>query len=286
MLQDVQRTFIENQLNQKISNATPLSGGDINDVYKIETNEETIVVKINDLIRFPEMLEKEFRALRYLKNASKANYPQPISHFSDNASQYLAMEYIPEGSNSTSGQRILGLHLADQHKCSNESFGWKEDNYIGSLPQPNSFKSDWSDYYAENRILYQIKMAFDNGIISKEVLNKVERFCAKIEELFPKESPALLHGDLWGGNYLIDQNEQPLFYDPAVYYGHREIDIAMTRLFGGFSQAFYESYNTAFPLEKGWENRIQYGQLYPNLVHLNLFGVGYLSSVMDVVGRF
>jgi protein-ribulosamine 3-kinase len=286
MLQPSQRTFIENQLNQKISNATALSGGDINDVYQVETDKENIVVKINDLKRFPEMLEKEFRALAFLKSANKAIYPRPIAHFSDDESQYLAMEYVAQGSNSSKGQKLLGQYLADQHRCSNESFGWEEDNYIGSLPQINTTKSNWSDFYAENRILYQIKTAFDNGIINKEVLNKVERFCAKIEEIFPTELPALLHGDLWGGNYFIDQNHQPLFYDPAVYYGHREIDIAMTRLFGGFSTEFYESYNESFPLEKGWENRIQYGQLYPNLVHLNLFGVGYLSSVVDVVGRF
>ncbi|PHR48862.1 MAG: fructosamine kinase [Fluviicola sp.] len=286
MLQDAQRTFIENQINQKIINATSLSGGDINDVFKVETDEETLVIKINDLKRFPEMLEKEFRALDFLKSVSKAIYPSPIAHFSDDESQYLVMEYIAEGSNSSNGQKLLGQHLADQHRCSNKSFGWEENNYIGSLPQINTNKSNWYDFYAENRILYQIKIAFDSGIINKEVLNKVERFCAKIEGLFPKESPALLHGDLWGGNYFIDQNDQPLFYDPAVYYGHREIDIAMTRLFGGFSTEFYESYNESFPLEKGWENRIQYGQLYPNLVHLNLFGVGYLSSVVDVVGRF
>lgn len=286
MLQDVQRTFIENQLNQEIINATSLSGGDINDVFKIETDNETLVIKINDLKRFPEMLEKEFRALEFLQDASKAKYPNPIAHFSDEKSQYLAMKFVEEGSNSSKGQRLLGEHLADQHKCSNESFGWEEDNYIGSLPQPNSFKSTWGDFYAENRILYQAKLAFDSGIINKEVLKKAERFCTKIEELFPKESPALLHGDLWGGNYFIDKEGQPLFYDPAVYYGHREIDIAMTRLFGGFPPEFYESYNESFPLEKGWENRIQYGQLYPNLVHLNLFGVGYLGSVLEVVGRF
>lgn len=286
MLQDAQRTFIENQLNQEIINATSLSGGDINNVFKIETDKENIVVKINDRNRFPEMLEKEYRALSFFKDASKAIYPNPIAHFSDEKSQYLTMQFIEEGSNSSKGQKLLGKHLADQHKCTHESFGWEEDNYIGSLPQPNSFQSNWSDFYAENRILYQTKMAFDSRIINKDVLTKVERFCLKIEELFQDESPALLHGDLWGGNYFIDQNEQPLFYDPAVYFGHREIDIAMTRLFGGFSSEFYESYNEAFPLEKGWESRIQYGQLYPNLVHLNLFGVGYLSAVVDVVGRF
>lgn len=286
MLQDAQRTFIENQLNQEIINATPLSGGDINDVFKIETNKENIVLKINDRNRFPKMLVKEFRALEFLKSASKAEYPKPIAHFSDETSQYLAMEYIEEGSNSNKGQKLLGQLLADQHKCTNESFGWEEDNYIGSLPQPNSFKSTWSDFYAENRILFQTKLAFDKGIIKKDALVKVERFCSKIDEIFPNEPPALLHGDLWGGNYFIDKEEQPLFYDPAVYFGHREIDIAMTRLFGGFSPEFYESYNQSFPLEKGWENRVEYGQLYPNLVHLNLFGVGYLGSVVDVVGRF
>lgn len=286
MLQDAQRTFIENQLSQEIINATPLSGGDINNVFKIETNKENIVLKINDRNRFPKMLEKEFRALEFLKDASKAKYPSPIAHFSDETSQYLAMKFVEEDSNSSKGQKLLGEHLADQHKCTHESFGWEEDNYIGSLPQPNSFKSTWSDFYAENLILFQTELAFDKGIIKKDVLAKVERFCSKIDEIFPNESPALLHGDLWGGNYFIDTEEQPLLYDPAVYYGHREIDIAMTRLFGGFSVEFYENYNQLFPLEKGWESRIQYGQLYPNLVHLNLFGVGYLGSVLDVVGRF
>lgn len=263
-----------------------LTGGDINDVFLIEIKDERIVVKRNEQQRFPEMLEKEFRALAFLGDTSPVRYPKVIKNFVAEGFQYLLLEYIEPANNSVKGQEKLGRLLAQQHTVSNDLFGWDEDNYIGSLSQPNHKMSSWSDFYAEQRLLFQTKMAYDRGIVDRSFVTKMDRFCSKLTGLFPKEKPSLLHGDLWGGNYFIGKNDVPVLYDPAVYFGHREIDIAMTRLFGGFSSEFYQSYNQENALESGWEERIVLGQLYPNMVHLNLFGTAYLGAVTSVIDRF
>lgn len=286
MLDSTQKEFLENQLKSSIKNSKPLYGGDINDVYLIETENQSLVLKTNAKTLFPKMLEKEYCALEFLNSKSPIHYPKPIAHFTDEKNQYLLMEYIEPGANTKKGEINLGRELALQHQISNETFGWKEDNFIGSLPQINTKTNDWSNFYAEHRLLFQTKMAFDNGIIQSSAVKQMERFCNHLPEIFPKEKPSLLHGDLWSGNYFIDKTNQPILYDPAVYFGHREIDIAMTRLFGGFSEDFYLSYNETNVLENDWQKRIPFGQLYPNLVHLNLFGGGYLSSISNVIKHF
>lgn len=263
-----------------------LTGGDINEVFLIESGDERIVVKKNREKTFPGMLEKEFRALKFLANNTTIHYPEPMLFFIAEGFQYLLLEYIKPGKNTERGQALMGRQLAKQHAISDELFGWDEANYIGSLPQPNRQMEDWSSFYAENRLLFQTKMAYDNGVIDSYFTTKMERFCGKLPGLFPEERPALLHGDLWGGNYFIGENNHPVLYDPAVYFGHREMDIAMTRLFGGFSPSFYLSYNEEKPLESGWEERLSFGQLYPNLVHLNLFGQAYMGAVKQVIDRF
>lgn len=262
------------------------SGGDINEVFLIRNGNERWVVKKNEKDKFPEMLAKEFRALEYFVENSPVTYPRPLKEFTHGDQQYLVIEYFEEGENTPDGQKRLGAQLAQQHAVSSDQYGWREDNYIGSLPQSNKNTNSWSDFYANNRLLAQTKQAFDAGVVGKQFVSQMERFCARIDEIFPEEKPALLHGDLWGGNCFIQSNGDPLLYDPAVYFGHREIDIAMTRLFGGFSAEFYESYNESNPLVSGWEDRISYGQLYPNMVHLNLFGPAYLGAVTSIIGRF
>lgn len=274
------------QFDQRPAFVQRFSGGDINEVFLISNGNERWVIKKNEKDKFPEMLAKEFRALEYLVENAPITYPRPLKEFTHGNQQYLIIEYFEEGNNSLIGQQKLGAKLARQHAVSSDHYGWSEDNYIGSLPQSNKQADDWSDFYANNRLLVQTKLAFDRGVVGKSFVSQMERFCAKIDDVFPEEKPALLHGDLWGGNYFIQPNDEPLLYDPAVYFGHREIDIAMTRLFGGFSTEFYESYNETNPLENGWEDRIPYGQLYPNMVHLNLFGPAYLGAVSSVIGRF
>lgn len=266
-----------------------LAGGDINQVYLLSTANEKWVVKVNDRKRFPDMLAKEKRALDYFIRSKLAlNYAQPLLAGEFDNDQFLVLIYMASSINKLdkAGQERLGKGLAEQHQITSTQFGWEEDNYIGSLEQPNSWRPNWAAFYAENRILFQTKLAYDNGLLTRIEVNKLERFCAVLSEIFPIEKPALLHGDLWGGNYFLNNEQQPFLFDPAVYFGHREMDIGMTQLFGGFSSTFIASYCFHFPLESGWEERIPFTQLYPNMVHLNLFGRAYWNAVNATVSKF
>lgn len=281
---------IENKLDTEIdtTKTNPLSGGDINDVYKIvDKNAIAFVVKVNLKSQFPKMLSIEKKSLEYFRSKNlDLNYAEPVEVGETEKHQFLVLKFVQEVRGDDKSQIKLGSGLATQHKVTNDSFGWETDNYIGSLPQKNNKKSSWQEFYAENRLFFQFKLAFDAGLVDKQLMRSLENFCSNIHDIYPKESPALLHGDLWGGNYFIDTEGNPFLYDPAIYYGHREIDIAMTQLFGGFSSEFMESYNATYPLEIGWRERIPFGQLYPNLVHVNLFGGMYLGAVKSALRGF
>lgn len=263
-----------------------LHGGDINKVYLIQAESKFWVVKQNNASNFPFMLEKEAKALQYFQQIEGLRYPKPKTHFTKDNQQFLVMEYIEEGENNTEGQCHLGARLAQQHQHSEDSFGWEEDNYIGSLVQVNTPKDRWIDFFIENRLNNQIKIAFDQGLLNSHDTRQFEKMYQRLDEIIPQEKPALLHGDLWSGNYFITVDKEAIAYDPAIYFGHREMDIAMTKLFGGFSNSFYASYQDNFPLEKEWELRIPIFQLYPNLVHLNLFGGSYLQSIQSVIQQY
>lgn len=281
---------IENKLNVELDTAKtkPLSGGDINDVYKVvDINGREFVVKVNLKNQFPKMLSIEKSSLEYFRSKNlELNYTEPVEVGETEKHQFLVLKFVQEGGNSIDSQIKLGSGLANQHKVTNDYFGWRTDNYIGSLPQKNDQKNSWQEFYSENRLFFQFKLAFDKGLVDKKLMKSLENFCSNIENIYPKEDPALLHGDLWGGNYFIDTNGDPFLYDPAIYYGHREIDIAMTQLFGGFSSEFLDSYNSTYPLENGWKERILFGQLYPNLVHVNLFGGMYVGAVKSALRGF
>ena len=179
----------------------------------------------------------------------------------------------------------FGIRLARLHECTADFFGLSYDNYIGLIPQSNRIHTSWSDFYVLERILPLIRLARDKDLLGKKDISHAERFCAETGSLFPEEPPALLHGDLWSGNFICGEKGVVLF-DPAVYFGHREMDIAMTMLFGGFSPSFYESYHTHRPMAPGWRSRLPYGQLYYLLIHLIMFGRGYYSSVASILHRF
>lgn len=262
-----------------------LHGGDINAVFLISADDQNWVVKRNKSKKFPEMLAKEFRAMHYLGKTSPLRHPKMLHHFSTESQQFLVMEYIEEAGNTKKGQENLGKGLAQQHLISKDDFGWQEDNYIGSLVQVNNKSKDWNSFFAEHRLLHQSQQVYDKGLFSRADVQKMERLCNRLDDIIPVEKPALLHGDLWGGNYFISNNDEPILYDPAVYFGHREMDMAMTHLFGGFSEVFYRSYQVENPLEQSWESRIGLFQLYPNLVHLNLFGRAYLNSIQRVIEK-
>ncbi|MEN8137148.1 MAG: fructosamine kinase family protein [Bacteroidota bacterium] len=276
---------LEQNLSEHIIRITPLSGGDINDAYKIETTDNVYALKVNNKSAFPGMFEKEKRGLEAISK-SGARVPEVILTYIDAEYQYLLMEFIEEGFSNMDFWEKFAIGLARIHKTAGTQFGLDYDNYIGSLHQDNSQKSTWESFFIENRLIPLVKSAFNYGTLQKKHLQYFENFYKKVSEIVPQEKASLLHGDLWGGNLMKGKGSTPVFIDPAIYYGHREMDIAMTQMFGGFNNNYFGYYNEVFPMAPGWEGRIEIHNLYPNLVHLNLFGSGYLKSIENVINRF
>ena len=263
-----------------------VGGGDINAAYKLETNYYPLFVKMDSASRYPEMFVKEASGLRLLAQANCIRTPKVILEGEHLDKSFLILEYLESKRPQNDFWFKLGSGLAKLHMNTSDQFGLDDSNYIGSLRQFNDFKDDWLSFFIEERLLRQIKLAKDSNSIDNTVLSAFERLFKVLNEIIPEEPVALLHGDLWSGNYMVDEVGDPVLIDPAVYYGHREMDLAMTCLFGGFSSDFYKFYNETYPLEKGWESRMDICNLYPLLVHLNLFGSSYLHQVNSILRRF
>lgn len=273
------------QRGEKLKSISPLSGGNINDVYLVQTFGEKRVIKLNSKNKFPEMFSEEQKGLGELKNANAIGIPESLESGNFEDKSFLILEYVESGHKTPIFWENFGIQLNKLHQVSNEAFGFSSNNYIGSLSQSNQYHSNWSEFYALERLEPQLKSAIDKGYL-KGFTSKFENLYTKLENLFPIESPCLIHGDLWSGNFIASNNDSPYLIDPAVYYGHREMDIGMSMLFGGFDKHFYECYNAENPLENKWQERVPLTQLYPLLVHVNLFGEGYVSSVKSVIDKF
>jgi len=230
----------------------------------------------------------EANGLRELAKADALRTPTVISVGSD----YLLTEYITSGAVSHASHVELGCGLAKLHRFRSASFGFYEDNYIGANPQLNipdeSERNDWIAFYFNKRLLYQYKLAERNGYVSAALKTGFKRLEGEIGDLLKDsiEPPTLLHGDLWSGNYLFDEEREPVLIDPAVYYGHREADLAMTKVFGGFSPLFYTAYRQEYPLPEGWERREGIYKLYHILNHLNIFGRNYLAEAEFIISGY
>ncbi len=263
-----------------------IGGGDINAACKLTSGLETYFIKYNDAFKYPAMFMVEAMGLNVLKAANELYIPEVIGYGEADKDAFLILEYINQGVKIDNFWHDFGHRLALLHTHTSEYFGLDNDNYIGSLHQSNNKQITWSNFFVEERLLPQIKLARNKGEIRKLTVDRLENFFKYIEELFPKEKPSLVHGDLWNGNYMIAPDGTAALIDPAVYYGHREMDIAMTQLFGGFPKEFYEGYNERYPMEKDWRKRMDYYNLYPLMVHVNLFGGGYLHSVENIINKF
>ena len=279
-------------LSQKLSkpvtiqSVNAVGGGSINDAYRIETSSGTFFVKKNVASLYPQMFEKEAKGLEILQAANEIEVPEVVALGSQSDVSFLVLNFIRSTPMQSGFWEDFGNRLAALHKHTQNDFGLNHDNYIGSLKQSNRFHDNWPDFFREERLEAQVKLARDKGRMGRETVVAFERFYLKIEELFPEESPALLHGDLWSGNFMVNEKGWVVLIDPAVYYGHREMDLAMSQLFGGFSAEFYEAYHHTFPLVQGWQERMDYCNLYPLMVHVNLFGGSYLESVKRILARF
>ncbi len=262
--------------------ARPLSGGDINEVFLLKSTSQNYVVKINNADRFPGMFKVEAKGLQLLNLTCSFKIPQVIAYGTIENSSYLLLEYIPTGSPSQSFWDVFGENLVKLHKTTQQNFGLDHNNYIGSLVQYNTSESSASEFYINQRLAPQFKLAHDQGY----QFSGLDAFFRNITEIIPNESPSLVHGDLWSGNYLVSAQGEPVLIDPAVAFAPREMDLAMMRLFGGFSNEVFLIYNQLFPLPQDWEKRIPLWQLYYILVHLNLFGSGYLSQTKSIISQF
>ncbi len=267
-----------------ILKASSLSGGCINHVHRLQTSIGDFCIKYNLRDRFPEMFTSEADGLSLLNSAGEIHVPGVCCTGYAGSFAYILLEYIDQGRKSSLFMHDFGRSLARLHRHTAGYFGHELDNYMGSLPQSNKKHTTWNSFFVEERLKKQVSLA--DVYFSSSDVAAFERLYARLGELLPVEPPALLHGDLWGGNYMVAPDGKACLIDPAVYYGHREVDIAMTALFGGFDESFYASYQQEYPLEKGWQERLDIFKLYPLLIHLNLFGSGYLESILSIIRRF
>lgn len=283
--------FIQSVLTKHISSSikligtTSVSGGCINNAYKVLTDQGSFFLKWNNA-SLSEMFFSEAKGLTILHDLSTVSVPQPLGKGIFGSKSYLLTEWIAQGSQSAEFWKNFGVHLAEQHRKSHLKFGLDHDNFIGSLHQSNTQHANWVDFFMQERLLPQLKLASSNDLISDTIRHQFDNFFLRLHQLIPKEAPALLHGDLWSGNFMTGSSGEAVIFDPAVYYGHRETEIAFTQLFGGFSADFYHYYNEAFPLESGFDDRVNIHNLYPLLVHVNLFGTSYLSGIIQTLNRF
>jgi len=273
-------------LNLEIIKSQSVSGGSINRAAKIATNLGDLFLKWNTNAP-DDFFEKEADGLIRLSTARTAlRIPDVISSGKPVNSRpgFLLMKFIEEGRSGNSFE--FGQNLAKLHQTDIDQFGLDTDNYIGSLPQSNRRHDNWITFFTEERINPQIQMAVDSGKLSRGILQNWDRLSGKLNEIFPPTKPSLLHGDLWGGNYLFDSSGSGVLIDPAVYYGHPEMELAFSKMFGGFSSEFYRGYESELPLEPGFSERIPIYNLYPLLVHVNLFGGHYTSQFNSTLRKF
>jgi protein-ribulosamine 3-kinase len=269
----------------QLKSSSLIAAGNHNQGVRLDTSEGSFFLKLNfDHER--DILVKEAQGLKKLRKSTFLKVPDTYGYGRMDDYNYLLSEFIPSSRQHLDYWEDLGMGLAHLHLNSSPNFGWEEDNYIASLPQKNQLFDNWLDFFIEQRLEPLLGKAYFDRLIPLDFLKKFQTIYPKLGSLFPKEKPALLHGDLWSGNVICDYEGKPCLIDPATYYGHREMDLAFSRLFGGFDSRFYEAYDSILPLEPGFESRMSVYNLYPLLVHLNLFGTAYLPGIEKILQRF
>ena len=259
-----------------------VSGGDINDAHEAQLADGRWVFVKSNREAPAGMFEAEARGLDWLGQARALRVPEVIAQ----GPSFLVLECIRPGPRKPDFDERLGRGLAALHRWGAPSFGLDHDNFIGRLPQSNRPLPTWAEFYRERRLLPQLQLAIAGQRASPAMRRGFDRLLARLEErVGPPEPPARLHGDLWGGNAMVDEQGMPCLIDPAVHGGHREVDLAMMRLFGGFGSRVFAAYHEAFPLSPGHEERVPLYQLYFLMVHVNLFGGSYVASVEQALAR-
>jgi protein-ribulosamine 3-kinase len=288
---------IQKYLNQFLSDKPGVSdssmefhtvgGGSINDSYQlIVKNKARFFIKINSATKYPKLFQKEKKGLEFLGKRKIFLVPSVILYDEIDNYQLLVLGWIERGMSTEEFWKKFGEQLAALHLATHPYFGFEEDNYMGALAQRNDPHNNWVEFFIDCRLQPQLEMAKASRLLQTKHLTAFENLHKILESLFDIEQPSLLHGDLWSGNFMCDQNSEPVLIDPAVYFGHRSMDLAMTTLFGGFAKSFYEAYDYHFPFPKNYREQWEICNLYPLLIHLNLFGTGYLGQIERTLERF
>ena len=288
-MKDELNLLIEPIYGAKVENSFAISGGSINQAQVLNlANGQRVFMKQNPSPPTDFFLA-ETRGLKLLAQAKNGpRIPKPIAVQSGTRPTFFLLEYIERSSEDENFAERLALSLAELHRMSHEHYGLDHDNYIGSTPQKNALKKDGIVFFREQRIDFQRQLARRLGLLPVAIDKKIDSLCDDLGKFLniSGEQPALLHGDLWSGNYFPDSEGKPCIFDPAVYYGLREADLAMTELFGRLPQKFYDVYQEVFPMNPGYDERKDLYNLYHLLNHLNIFGSSYLSSVQQIVKRY
>ena len=287
MLASHERTALESALAAAghrftIQSAGPCGGGCIHRSYVLTSRGQRLFAKLN-AEAFDDAFAAEADGLRALAFAGM-RAPEPVCHGRAQGCSFLVMEYLEIGASGDFAE--MGRRLAAMHSAHGEGHGWHRDNYIGSTPQRNCASRNWVTFWRDARLLPQLELACRNGFAGR-LQERGGRIAAELQHLLQGHAPpaSLLHGDLWQGNAAFLADGVPVLFDPAVYRGDREADLAMTELFGGFPAAFYRAYREAAPLEAGYAVRKHLYNLYHVLNHLNLFGGGYLRQAESMMER-
>lgn len=264
-----------------------VAGGSINETYKIVIHQNELFCKINSATKFPQLFEKERNALAIIGGQNIIKTPQVIHCFTENETQILLLEWIKEGERTKNFWKKFGEQLAALHTVSIDFFGLSEDNYMGSVKQNNTPANDWVEFFIHFRIKSLVDQCIKRNLLQFTHQGQFENLYKKLPSVFDKkDKPALLHGDLWSGNFMCNQEGEPVVIDPAIYFGHSAVDLAMTTLFRGFDLAFYESYNYHSPFPSNYKEQWKVCNLYPLLIHLFLFGKAYLPQIEQTLNCF
>lgn len=271
----------------RLGRRVPLAGGDISVTERVESTAGTFVVKTS---RRPvaDLFAAEAAGLEALRSSGTSLVVPRVIACPNDGTSFLVIEDLGHGTLTAGGDERIGVGLAELHRATATRFGFSRDTFCGTTRQPNSWSPTWVAFYAHARLGHQLALARQAKRLSAEDGQRLERLIGQLDRWLdePREGPALVHGDLWSGNLHVTREGLPGLIDPAVYYGHREAELGMMRLFGGFGERVFAAYDEAFPLEPGWHERNDLYQLYHLLNHLNLFGGGYRAQVMAIVQRY
>ena len=289
MLPDSLRETLEDQFDAEIAQCTSVSGGCIANASRLETDDGPLFLKWGDS-EVARTFPGEAAGLDAMAAAEASLVvPKVVTHdtSTDDRPGYLVMKWINAGRKGRRFWQSFGQGLAEMHEHTGDEYGFPTDNFIGQLPQSNTWMTGWPAFFREQRLAPQVEMARDRGRWKSDWDRPLDTLYRRLDDLLPADPPAsVVHGDLWKGNFMVNAIGTPVLIDPATYYGHREVDLAMSELFGGYDETFYDAYRAAWPLEPGYEERREIYNLYHLINHLNHFGAGYANGVASTLQRF